>query len=231
MGSNDVTPEGHVSSRRRRSATTTLRSRRPRTRRIDHTIEDVKRLYMLAYDNDLKSISYYRDGSRNEQVLYHKDSPADAKSAVAEAEALLAKHAGPVRRKLPDERQAITHKFRVGEQEGYMTVGLFDDGTPGEVFINVNKQGSTVSGLMDTVAMLTSYALQYGVPLQRTREQASRTPASNPAARRATSRSRSRPASSTMSSVGWSSSSMPRTPACSQRSSRPRTWPSAPTPA
>ena len=61
--------------------------------------------------------------------------------------------------------QAITHKFRVGEQEGYMTVGLFDDGTPGEVFINVNKQGSTVSGLMDTVAMLTSYALQYGVPL------------------------------------------------------------------
>jgi ribonucleoside-diphosphate reductase alpha chain len=70
-----------------------------------------------------------------------------------------------VRRKLPDERQAITHKFRVGEQEGYMTVGLFDDGTPGEVFINVNKQGSTVSGLMDTVAMLTSYSLQYGVPL------------------------------------------------------------------
>jgi ribonucleoside-diphosphate reductase alpha chain len=70
-----------------------------------------------------------------------------------------------VRRKLPDERAAITHKFRVGEQEGYMTVGLFSDGTPGEVFINVNKQGSTVSGLMDTVAMLTSYALQYGVPL------------------------------------------------------------------
>ena len=74
-------------------------------------------------------------------------------------------HAGPVRRKLSDERNAITHKFRVGEQEGYMTVGLFPDGTPGEVFINVSKQGSTVSGLMDTVAMLTSYALQYGVPL------------------------------------------------------------------
>ena len=98
-------------------------------------------------------------------MLYHKEAPADAKSAVDAAEELLAQHGGPVRRKLPDERQAITHKFRVGEQEGYMTVGLFDDGTPGEVFINVNKQGSTVSGLMDTVAMLTSYSLQYGVPL------------------------------------------------------------------
>ena len=83
---------------------------------------------------------------------------------------------GPVRRKLPDERAAITHKFRVGEQEGYMTVGLFDDGTPGEVFINVNKQGSTVSGLMDTVAMLTSYALQYGVPLTELAEQAEEHP-------------------------------------------------------
>ncbi|HKS91732.1 MAG TPA: hypothetical protein VJQ83_07370, partial [Tepidiformaceae bacterium] len=131
----------------------------------DHTVEDVEQLYMMAYDEDLKSISYYRDGSREEQVLYHKESPADAASAIAAAEELLGKHMGPVRRKLPDERQAITHKFRVGEQEGYMTVGMFDDGTPGEVFINVNKQGSTVSGLMDTVAMLTSYALQYGVPI------------------------------------------------------------------
>jgi ribonucleoside-diphosphate reductase alpha chain len=66
---------------------------------------------------------------------------------------------------MPDERAAITHKFRVGEQEGYMTVGMFADGTPGEVFINVSKQGSTVSGLRDTVAMLTSYALRYGVPI------------------------------------------------------------------
>ena len=166
VGSNDVSPEGHVyvqaAAQRYNDSSISKTANAPH----DHTVEDVKRLYMLAYDNDLKSISYYRDGSRNEQVLYHKDAPAaDAKSAVAAAEELLAKHSGPSRRKLPDERQAITHKFRVGEQEGYMTVGLFDDGTPGEVFINVNKQGSTVSGLMDTVAMLTSYALQYGVPL------------------------------------------------------------------
>jgi ribonucleoside-diphosphate reductase alpha chain len=164
--SNDVTPEGHVyvqaAAQRYNDSSISKTANAP----ADHTVEDVKRLYMLAYDEGLKSISYYRDGSRSEQVLYHKEAaPADAKSAVEAAEALLTKHGGPIRRKLPDERQAITHKFRVGEQEGYMTVGLFDDGTPGEVFINVNKQGSTVSGLMDTVAMLTSYSLQYGVPL------------------------------------------------------------------
>jgi ribonucleoside-diphosphate reductase alpha chain len=165
VSSNDVSPEDHVfvqaAAQRYNDSSISKTANAPST----HTIDDVKRLYMLAYDNDLKSISYYRDGSRSEQVLYHKESPADAKSAIAAAEELLKKHGGPVRRKLPDERQAITHKFRVGEQEGYMTVGLFDDGTPGEVFINVNKQGSTVSGLMDTVAMLTSYSLQYGVPL------------------------------------------------------------------
>ncbi|HXU23497.1 MAG TPA: adenosylcobalamin-dependent ribonucleoside-diphosphate reductase [Tepidiformaceae bacterium] len=165
VGSSDVTPEGHVlvqaAAQRFNDSSISKTANAP----ASHTVEDVKRLYMLAYDEDLKSISYYRDGSRSEQVLYHKESPADAKSAVAAAEELLARHGGPIRRRLPDERQAITHKFRVGEQEGYMTVGLFEDGTPGEVFINVNKQGSTVSGLMDTVAMLTSYSLQYGVPL------------------------------------------------------------------
>ncbi len=164
--SNDVTPEGHVlvqaAAQRYNDSSISKTANAP----ADHTVENVKKLYMMAYDEGLKSISYYRDGSREEQVLYHKESaPPDAKSAIEAAEALLNKHAGPIRRKLPDERHAITHKFRVGEQEGYMTVGLFDDGTPGEVFINVNKQGSTVSGLMDTVAMLTSYSLQYGVPL------------------------------------------------------------------
>jgi ribonucleoside-diphosphate reductase alpha chain len=165
VSSNDVTPENHVhvqaAAQKYNDSSISKTANAPH----DHTVEDVERLYMLAYDEDLKSISYYRDGSREEQVLYHKESPADAASAIAAAEELLGKHMGPVRRKLPDERQAITHKFRVGEQEGYMTVGMFDDGTPGEVFINVNKQGSTVSGLMDTVAMLTSYALQYGVPI------------------------------------------------------------------
>jgi ribonucleoside-diphosphate reductase alpha chain len=132
------------------------------------TVDDVRTAYEQAYKTGCKGITIYRDGSRDLQVLKHAEkagAATEAEQAVAAAQALVLQHAGPIRRKLPDERAAITHKFRVGEQEGYMTVGLFDDGTPGEVFINVSKQGSTVSGLMDTVAMLTSYSLQYGVPL------------------------------------------------------------------
>ena len=70
------------------------------------------------------------------------------------------------RRKLPDERQAITHKFAVGQHEGYLTVGLYEDGQPGEIFITMAKEGSTVSGLMDSFATAVSLALQYGVPLK-----------------------------------------------------------------
>jgi ribonucleoside-diphosphate reductase alpha chain len=71
----------------------------------------------------------------------------------------------PHRETLPDERRSITHKFRVGDQEGYLTVGLYPDGRPGELFVKINKEGSMVSGLMDAVAKLASIALQYGVPL------------------------------------------------------------------
>jgi ribonucleoside-diphosphate reductase alpha chain len=133
------------------------------------TVDDVRTAYELAYATGCKGITIYRDGSRDFQVLKHAEKASDGSeeaAAVAAAQALVMKAIpGPVRRKLPDERASITHKFRVGEQEGYMIVGMFDDGTPGEVFINVSKQGSTVGGLMDTVAMLTSYALQYGVPV------------------------------------------------------------------
>jgi ribonucleoside-diphosphate reductase alpha chain len=72
----------------------------------------------------------------------------------------------PQRRKLPDERQAITHKFDVAGHEGYITVGLFEDGTPGEIFLVMAKEGSTISGFADAFAQAISYALQYGVPLQ-----------------------------------------------------------------
>ena len=70
------------------------------------------------------------------------------------------------RERLPDERQSVTHKFCVADQEGYVTVGLYEDGRPGELFVHISKEGSTVSGLMDTMALLTSLALQYGVPLE-----------------------------------------------------------------
>ena len=72
----------------------------------------------------------------------------------------------PQRRKLPDERQSITHKFSIGGHEGYLTVGLYDDGSPGELFVTMAKEGSTISGLMDSFATAVSYALQYGVPLK-----------------------------------------------------------------
>jgi ribonucleoside-diphosphate reductase alpha chain len=72
----------------------------------------------------------------------------------------------PVRHRLPDTRQSITHKFRIGGHQGYITVGLFEDGKPGELFIKMAKQGSTLSGLMDTVGILASLALQYGVPVE-----------------------------------------------------------------
>jgi ribonucleoside-diphosphate reductase alpha chain len=72
----------------------------------------------------------------------------------------------PTRRRLPPTRKAIIHKFNLGETRVYLIVGLYEDGTPGEIFVNINKQGSTISGLMDSFAILMSYALQYGLPLK-----------------------------------------------------------------
>lgn len=132
----------------------------------DANAEDVAEAYRLAYREGCKGITIYRDGSRELQVLSHESKPAES---VAKAElvtvAPIEDAARPRRERLADERNSVTHKFTVGEQEGYLTVGLYSDGRPGEVFIKVSKQGSTVSGLMDTIALLTSMALQYGVPM------------------------------------------------------------------
>src|SRR5262245_20396510 len=78
----------------------------------------------------------------------------------------LAPSASPARRRLPDTRPSLTHKFEVQELQGYITVGFYDDGTPGEIFVKIAKHGSTISGLVDTIAVLTSLALQYGVPVE-----------------------------------------------------------------
>lgn len=137
------------------------------------TPEDVARAYWLAYREGCKGITIYREGSRDFSVLSH--STVNMKGPEQEtAEALQEIAAGiaavsrprPVREFLPDERQSITHKFRVGDQEGYLTVGLYPDGRPGELFVKMNKEGSTVSGLMDAVAKVASIALQFGVPLE-----------------------------------------------------------------
>jgi len=105
-------------------------------------------------------VSIYRDGSKRTQPLN------TSRDKVVTKEALEALAPQPVRHKLPDERQSITHKFDIAGHEGYITVGLFEDGTPGEIFLVMAKEGSTISGFADAFAQAISYALQYGVPLQ-----------------------------------------------------------------
>ena len=107
----------------------------------------------------LKAVVYNREGSKRVQSLSSAEKQQQS-SVPAESTPR------PSRRKLPDERQSITHKFSIGGHEGYITVGMYEDGTPGEIFITMAKEGSTISGLMDSMAVVTSLSLQYGVPLR-----------------------------------------------------------------
>ncbi len=127
------------------------------------TIEEIMQTYVEAWKLGLKAIAIYRDGSKRTQPL---NTSSGAEAGVGPAAANLAAVSRPVQRKLPVERRAITHKFNIAGHEGYITVGMYDDGAPGEIFINMSKEGSTVSGLMDAFARAISYAMQYGVPLE-----------------------------------------------------------------
>lgn len=120
------------------------------------TEEDVSNAYLRGWKKGLKALAVYRDGTKDLQPL----TAGDGKEGGLEVEV----HK-PVRRKLPGTRQSITHKFNVADHEGYLTVGLFPDGDPGELFITMSKEGSTVGGLMDTIGVLTSYNWQFGVPV------------------------------------------------------------------
>ncbi|HTK05055.1 MAG TPA: vitamin B12-dependent ribonucleotide reductase [Candidatus Eisenbacteria bacterium] len=131
------------------------------------TVEDVEDAYVQGWRLGLKAIAIYRDGSKGQQVLTTTaEKNADKKNAPAAAPAEVRIEYRPLRRRLPDERKSVTHKFSVGGHEGYITVGLYDDGEPGELFIRMSKGGSVVSGLMDAFATSTSIAMQYGVPLK-----------------------------------------------------------------
>jgi ribonucleoside-diphosphate reductase alpha chain len=135
------------------------------------TVDEVAEAYVTAWKLGLKAVAIYRDGSKRTQPLNtgRKEDKAATAAEVARAAAAMAAHAGELRaarRKLPDERKSITHKFDIAGHEGYITVGMYEDGTPGEIFVSMSKQGSTISGLMDSFATAISYALQYGVPLQ-----------------------------------------------------------------
>jgi ribonucleoside-diphosphate reductase alpha chain len=128
----------------------------------DATVEDIQEAYIESWRLGAKAVSIYRDGSKRTQPLNtSKDNGAAAQALVDAAAARQ-----PIRRRLPDERASFTHKFDIGGHEGYITAGLYDDGSPGEIFLVMAKEGSTISGFADAFAQAISYALQYGVPLQ-----------------------------------------------------------------
>jgi ribonucleoside-diphosphate reductase alpha chain len=127
------------------------------------TVDEITQAYIQSWKLGAKAISIYRDGSKRTQPLNTSKDKSPAETAQDAVAQLVSR---PVRRKLPDERHAITHKFDIQGHEGYITVGLFEDGQPGEIFLVMAKEGSTISGFADAFAQAISYALQYGVPLQ-----------------------------------------------------------------
>ena len=138
------------------------------------SVDDIMEAYIESWRLGLKAVAIYRDNSKGQQPMSSGGgTKGDAKKAATTAAVALVKEAvaekvvfRPVRRKLADERQSITHKFSIGGHEGYITVGMYEDGMPGEIFVSMAKEGSTISGLMDSFATSVSYCLQYGVPLK-----------------------------------------------------------------
>ncbi len=131
------------------------------------TVEDIADIYTEGWKLGLKALAIYRDGSKTAQAL--KTDAGEKKDADEEATAapVSPEPARPVRHRMPRERQSITHKFSVGGHEGYITAGMYEDGTLGEVFLtDVGKEGSTIKGLMNAFATSISIGLQYGVPLE-----------------------------------------------------------------
>jgi ribonucleoside-diphosphate reductase alpha chain len=122
------------------------------------TVEDIMDAYLEAWRLGVKAVAIYRDGCKRTQPL--NTARQEKKAVAAQAEFR------PVRRRLSQDCRSLRHKFDIAGHEGYIHVGQYDDGTPGEIFIKIAKEGSTIAGLMDTIGILTSMALQYGVPLE-----------------------------------------------------------------
>jgi len=137
----------------------------------ESTVEDVMQAYTESWKLGLKAVAIYRDNSKRTQPLSAAGAKKESAVAVKTEESAAAQQRelflpNVHRRKLPSERQSLTHKFSVGGHEGYITVGMYEDGTPGEIFIKMSKEGSTLSGFMDGFALSVSIGLQYGVPLK-----------------------------------------------------------------
>jgi ribonucleoside-diphosphate reductase alpha chain len=122
------------------------------------TVEEIEKIYLEAWRLGIKSVALYRDGCKASQPFETGQGAAAAKVTFGPR--------GTARERLPDERKAVTHHFSVGGHDGYVTVGLYPDGRPGEIFFRVTKEGSTVNGLMDSLGISMSMALQHGVPLK-----------------------------------------------------------------
>jgi ribonucleoside-diphosphate reductase alpha chain len=160
-GSRSIAPMGHV--RMMAAVQPFISGSQSKTVNLpaDATVQDIEGVYLESWRLGLKCIAIYRDGCKRSQPLSTSlDKGKARKEEVAE------EPPRAVRRRLPDERNSITHKFDIQGHEGYITVGLYEDGTPGEIFLTMAKEGSTISGLMDAFATQTSLALQYGVPLR-----------------------------------------------------------------
>ncbi|HUY74460.1 MAG TPA: vitamin B12-dependent ribonucleotide reductase [Candidatus Dormibacteraeota bacterium] len=160
-GSRSIAPMGHV--RMMAAVQPFISGSMSKTVNLpsDATVEDIQQTYLESWKLGLKCIAIYRDGCKRSQPL-STSLDKEKKKAVAADQV----EYRVVRHKLPDERKAVTHKFDIQGHEGYLTVGMFEDGTPGELFVTMAKEGSTISGLMDAFATQTSYALQFGVPLK-----------------------------------------------------------------
>ena len=130
-------------------------------------VDEIADAYFQAWKLGLKAIAIYRDNSKRTQPLSTSlASKADASAEASLPPTVAVQPARPYRHRLPDERMSVTHKFTIGGHEGYIHVGLFEDGQPGEIFVTMSKEGSVISGLMDAFATSVSMALQYGVPLE-----------------------------------------------------------------
>jgi len=157
-GSRSIAPMGHV--RMMAAVQPFISGSMSKTVNLptEATVEEIQQTYLESWKLGLKCIAIYRDGCKRSQPLSTSLDKEKKKDADVDYRV--------VRRKLADERKAVTHKFDVAGHEGYLTVGLYEDGTPGELFVTMAKEGSTISGLMDAFATQTSYALQFGVPLK-----------------------------------------------------------------
>jgi len=164
MGDNTIHYEGHI--RMMGAVQPFLSGGISKTANMpeDVTVEDVERLHMLAWELGLKSVAIYRDNCKLGQPLSSSKSAAPEPAGEVEIVERVVHH--PVRQKMPRTRRGRTFEFRVADCKGFATIGEYDNGQPGEIFLTVSKQGSTMAGVMDAFAKSVSYGLQYGVPLR-----------------------------------------------------------------